>query len=50
MKKAKSSDLAERDRSLKPRVLKILERAAGTDSPALVSRGKKLIKTLKGNG
>jgi len=44
------ADLAERDRSLKPRVLKILERAAGTDSPALVSRGKKLIKTLKGNG
>ncbi|MBW2141250.1 MAG: hypothetical protein JRG97_09280, partial [Deltaproteobacteria bacterium] len=38
------ADLAERDRSLKPRVLKILERAAGTDSPALVSRGKKLIK------
>jgi len=40
-----NADLAERDRSLKPRVLKILERAAGTDSPALVSRGKKLRKS-----
>lgn len=41
------ADLAEKDKEIQHRVLKIIERTIDNASPAITSRGKKLIKKLK---
>lgn len=41
------ADLAENDKNIRLKVLKRLEEALITGSPAILSRGKKLIKKLK---
>jgi hypothetical protein len=41
------SDLAARDLSLLPEVLPVIERLAGSGTPAMVSRGRMLLKKLR---
>jgi hypothetical protein len=41
------ADFAEKDEDLRPRIIRKLEEITNTGSPAMVSRGKKLIKKLK---
>jgi len=41
------ADFAEKDEDLRPRIIRKLEETINTGSPAMVSRGKKLIKKLK---
>ncbi|MHA2392894.1 MAG: hypothetical protein ACXAEX_13180 [Promethearchaeota archaeon] len=41
------ANFAERDASIKPRILEFIEEIMKTGSPAVKSRGKKLIKALK---
>lgn len=43
------ADLAERDERLRPRVLPLLEELVVSGSPAMVSRGMKLLSKLKGS-
>lgn len=41
------TDLAEKDASLRPEVIGIIENVMKSGSPAIISRGKRLIKRLK---
>jgi hypothetical protein len=41
------ADFAERDASLRPKVVKLLEQLTRTGSPAMRSRGRKLLERLK---
>lgn len=41
------AEFAEKDKALRPQIIKRLEAIINTGSPAMVSRGKKLIKKLK---
>ncbi len=41
------ADFAERDASLRPRVIQLLEELVETGSPAMKSRGRKLLKRLR---
>jgi len=41
------ADLAGKQTSLRPRVLELLEKSTQTGSPAMKSRGRKLLKTLR---
>lgn len=41
------ADLAEKDEDIRPQIIRKLEEIMKTGSPAMVSRGKKLIKKLK---
>jgi hypothetical protein len=41
------ADFAERDVSLRPQVIKIIEKVMKNGSPAIVSRGRKLLHILK---
>jgi len=43
------ADFAEKDEDLRPRMIRKLEEIINTGSPAMVSRGKKLIEKLKKN-
>jgi hypothetical protein len=40
------ADFAERDAGLRPQVIKLLEELTRTGSPAMRSRGRKLLKNL----
>ena len=42
------ADLARRDEAIRPQIIKILKNLTGTGSPAMKSRGNKLINKLKG--
>ena len=44
------ADLAERDAGLRPKVIKLLEEFTTTGSPAMKSRGRKLLEKLKRSG
>ncbi len=41
------ADLAEKEASLRSQVIRLLEESTGTGSPAMKSRGKKLLKKLR---
>ena len=41
------ADFAERDASLRPRIIKLLEKLVETGSPAMKSRGRKLLERLR---
>ncbi len=41
------ADFAERDADLRPRVIELLEELTGTGSPAMKSRGQKLLEKLR---
>jgi len=41
------AEFAKKDKALRPQIIKRLEAIINTVSPAMVSRGKKLIKKLK---
>lgn len=43
------ADFAEKDEDLRPRMIRKLEEIINTGSPAMVSKGKKLIEKLKKN-
>ena len=42
------ADLAVEDKNLQPRIIRVLEEFTQTGSPAIKSRGRKLLKHLKG--
>jgi hypothetical protein len=42
------ADLAVEDKNLQPRIIRVLEEFTQTGSPAIKSRGRKLLKQLKG--
>jgi hypothetical protein len=42
------ADFAERDTSLRPKVIQLLEELTRTGSPAMKNRGRKLLEKLKG--
>jgi hypothetical protein len=42
------ADFAVEDKNLQPRIIRVLEEFTQTGSPAIKSRGRKLLKQLKG--